>query len=443
MAATGGETALNLPGPDQRVLGVLLESVPEIPVDWFDDPERWAFGINYLPWGADGVTADASDCEVVYDKQPDEMPDVVVQPAFLVYKQLQCSTLGPSDDTLARRVYEKLTVASSAEFASELETGSASGGVGLIGNATYVPSVESGSAVGLDVAFAALETHLAAVLHGGRGVIHLTPALLTLALADGLVEFREDSYRTATGHVVLGDAGHLGQEAPQGQSAAGSGQAWVYATGPVFYSVSPIDGVGLNGDAAADGSSQIYVARNKRRPLGERYGVIAFDPNTIGAALVSVGASDGGGAGGGGGGGGDASAANQTTIIGHVDGIETALTASNASLDAIEAANALATITKTTPAVGAIAGAETLHGFRLYNSHASDAVLIYIRHGNGAASTPVTPVAIAAGQSVNVFSGQRLSDGEPLGANGAYVTDESAGTATIADLVGYIATGAA
>lgn len=35
---------------------------------------------------------------------------------------------------------------------------------------------------------------------------------------------------------------------------------------------------------------------------------------------------------------GAATAANQTTIIGHVDGIETALTAVNASLDAIEAA---------------------------------------------------------------------------------------------------------
>jgi hypothetical protein len=44
------------------------------------------------------------------------------------------------------------------------------------------------------------------------------------------------------------------------------------------------------------------------------------------------------GGGGGGGGGGDASAANQTTIIGHIDGVEALLTSINGNVDGVEAA---------------------------------------------------------------------------------------------------------
>lgn len=45
-----------------------------------------------------------------------------------------------------------------------------------------------------------------------------------------------------------------------------------------------------------------------------------------------------------GGGGGDATAANQTTLIGHVDGIETLITASNTKLDALESGKATAAL---------------------------------------------------------------------------------------------------
>lgn len=315
MAATGGETALNLPGPERRDRGLLLDVMQTIPDEWLDDPSRWPLGVNWLPWGVDGVTTAPADCDVEYDKQPGSLPNVVIQPAFLIYKHLQCSTLGPVN-LLAERVFEKLDLATSAGFAAELELAAQSGGVGLVGNATYVPAVDSSLAVSLARGFADLETHLADVLDGGEGVIHLTAGLLTIALAESLVEWRDGAYRTATGHRVVGDAGHDGTTGPEGESDAADGQAWIYATGPLFHRVQPIDGVGLDGDEAADGNSQIYVARNKRRPLGERHGVIAFDPNTLGAALVTIGTS-----GGGGGGAGDASAANQATMISRLDDV--------------------------------------------------------------------------------------------------------------------------
>lgn len=439
MAATGVEIDIDLHPtvkPEARDRGLLLAASPGIPDSAFssdDARRRWGNGITWLPWGVGNISTDPADCVTEYDQVARELPAPLIQPAFMLYDALTCSTLGPSIQLLAGRVMTNLDVFASAAFAAELETAAASGGVGLVGNATYTPAVASASAVNLSVGLADLEDHLADVLHGTKGVIHLTAGLLTIAVADGLVEWRDGQYRTATGHVVVGDAGHDGTAAPHGQSAATSGTKWIYATGPVHHLIES-EPRGIVSDV--DGDTQVYVLHNDNRPLAQRLGVLAFDPATIGAALVTVTASDAG-AGGGGGGGGDATAANQTTGNASLASIDTKQTD-------VQAGQVLATLTRTAVAAGAIASAETVHGFHLYNSHATDAVLIYIRYGDDAADTPFWPVAVAAGESVNVFTGQRVADGEPVsGGVGVYVSDESAGSAAITDLVGHIVTGAA
>lgn len=288
MAATGMEIDINPPvRPVTRERGTLLAAAAIIPDEAFvrdGDERRWPYGVTWLPWGTGNISTDASDCDVVYDMVARELPDVVIQPAFLLYDALTCSTLGPSIDLLAERVFANLDVYASAAFAAELETATQSGGVGLVGNATYTPAVASASAVSLRVGFSNLEDHLADVLHGALGVIHLTPGLLTLALADSLIEFRDGQYRTATGHAVVGDAGHDGTAAPHGRGGASAGEKWVYATGPVLYREGDIRGI----TSDVDGDTQVYLLHDDNRPLATRAGVVAFDPATIGAALVTV-----------------------------------------------------------------------------------------------------------------------------------------------------------
>jgi hypothetical protein len=288
MAATGFEIDLDLPiTPEARVAATLASVSPTIPDDAFamsDDIKRWPAGITWLPWGIGNITTAPSDCVTQYAKTARELPAVVVQPAFLLHDALTCSTLGPSLQLLARRVETNLDVYASAAFAAELETATQSGGVGLVGNATYTPAVASGTAVGLQRAFFDLEDHLATTLHGALGVIHLPAGLLTVAEAATLVTWRDGAFRTSTGHAVIGDAGHRGTAAPEGQSAAAAGERWIYASGPVLHRIGEIERM----DSDVDGDSQVFIEHNDNRPLRERYGVVAFDPATLGAALVTL-----------------------------------------------------------------------------------------------------------------------------------------------------------
>ena len=400
MAVTGIEKDINLPGPMGRERGTLLSAMQPIPPDELvaRNVTRGWFGVEWLPWGTGNISVDAIDCDVVYDFSARELPDLLVQPAFLMWDALKCSTLSSESEWLRGRVVDNLNVYASAAFAAELSTGTASGGLAISGDATYTPTIISATAVDVGRGIAELEDHLADVLHGAIGMIHLTPGLLALAVGDGYVEWRDGQYRTPSGHVVVGDAGFDGTATPFGSTAATSAQAWIYATSMVWYAISGINTT----DILTDDQHDTDILHNLNRPIAKRYGLLTWDPSATGAIKVTFASSEG-------------------------DPI-------------VQAGQALSTLTYTAIAVGAIATAETVHGWHLYNSSADTAVLIYIRHGDDAADTPFMPVAIAAGQSVNVFTGTRVADGEPVtGGVGVYVSEESG---TIGDLVGYVITGA-
>lgn len=395
--------------PEARDRGTLLSAARPIPTEQLveGNVNRLAGGITWLPLPDIIMNREEAECDTIYDKTPRTPPALASQPPFLLWDMVQCSVAaGLTPEWLSTVIelgldpMEFLT----AFMAMELETGSASGGLGLVGNATYTPAVTTSNPVALATAIAHLESYLATQAGAGkpgmRGVIHLTPGLLVLAKSQALVEWRDGQYRTATGHVVLGDAGHTGQAAPHGQTAAGSGQAWIYATADVWYGLGTVHGVTrIEGD---DGGA-FYKPHNDLRPLYERAALLAFDPHVLGAALVSTSmtVADGGSGGG----------PQETTA---------------------------ADITAVAIAGGDIE-ADTFHGVSLYNSHASDAALIYIRFGTEANSTPFIPVAIAAGESVNWYLGP--DEGIPVGANGVHITNE--GTAAITSLVGTVYVGTA
>lgn len=373
--------------PEARDRGTLLGAARPIPNDQLVEgrANRLAAGITWLPLPDIVLNREEVDCDTVYDKTPRGVPDLATQPAFLLWDMVQCSIGGGLTAQWLSTVIELgldpgefLT----AFLAMELETGAASGGLGLVGNGTYTPAVATSSAVSLTTAIADLETYLASTAAGKpgmRGVIHLTPALLTIAQAQDLVEWRDGQYRTATGHIVLGDAGHTGQATPTGQSAPGDGEAWVYATADVWYGLGEIHGAALV--SGAEGGGAFYQPHNDLRPLLERAAILAFDPHVLGAALVSVSASEGGG-----GGGGDATAANQTTLIGHVDGIEALL-------------NPTIVIDQVT-ADETIAAANYLWGYSLKETSGSAAAVVSIHHGANSSAPVIGFINLAASESI-------------------------------------------
>lgn len=263
---------IDLPSPRPRTRGRLVDVA--MPIPGFSG--RWA-GVEWLPWPGVDDNRDGVLCETVYDKTPRDLPELENQPAFLLWDALTCSTLGISLSTLGRLLTENVTDFLSATLAMELESGTGSGGASLASTANVVTS----AAVPLKVAMAMLEDHLGSALHGGLGVIHLTPGLFTLAIADGLVD--ETTHKTPTGHDVIGDAGHTGVVDPADGGAVGEGERYIYASGDIWYATSAVKGVLT---VESEDAAPVYIPQNDNRPLVERYGLIVFNQDLVGAALV-------------------------------------------------------------------------------------------------------------------------------------------------------------
>lgn len=295
-------TDIDLPFFDARPEAGSLLSVAR-PIDDATVSAHIGMGVEWLPLPPIDVKRDEVNCDVVYDKDVDirAILDEVSQPAFLMWDRMKNSTGGLDLAWLVNAVTRGIvdeTVFTSATLAAELEDAAGSGGFGLIGNATYTPTVVTSGASAPRVAFARLERYLAVTAGrpGMRGVIHTSPDVFVLAVADDLVFEKDGMFRTATGHYVVADAGHSGVDAPYGQSDAAAGNAWIYATGDVWYALSAEQGVTRHED---EDGGPFYKARNQNQPLVERYGIVAFDPNVHAAALVSTSATsgvDGGGA---------------------------------------------------------------------------------------------------------------------------------------------------
>lgn len=263
---------IDLPSPRPRTRGRLVDVAMPIP----DFASRFS-GVEWLPWPGVEDNRDEVLCETVYAKDPRDLPELQNQPAFLFWDALTCSTLGISLSTLGRFLNENVTDFLSATLALELESGTGSGGASLASTADVVTS----AAVPLKVAMALLEDHLGSVLHGGLGVIHLTPGLFTLAVSEGLVD--GDTHKTPTGHDVIGDAGHTGLVDPADGGAPGTNEKYIYASGDIWYATSAIKGVTM---IESEDAAPVYIPQNDNRPLVERYGLIVFNQDLVGGALV-------------------------------------------------------------------------------------------------------------------------------------------------------------
>lgn len=294
MAATGYEKDIDLPGPRPRPgkRGTLLQHAREIPADELvaDGNNRLTAGITWLPWGDIDLRTEAIGCNVVYSKEARDLPHDMYQAAFLIYDALTCNNLSGMLDELWRRLDVNFGVGLSAAFARQLEF-AADGGLGLQGASNYdadgtdyVPNGAGGSAVSLRVAMNNLEMYLATRLMNGTGMIHMTPGLFALAVADELAVWDGTDFRTATGHIVVGDAGHTGLSTPSGGAQGTAAAPWIYATGDVWWAVKAVPKL----EEAESGNGYQLIKRNIDRPMFEVAGLLAFDPTVLGAARVTV-----------------------------------------------------------------------------------------------------------------------------------------------------------
>jgi hypothetical protein len=316
VAQTGIELTIQLPPPEVRPWGLLLDVASQLPSLVYPDlaanpqgrfpngntraTDRLGLGVQHQPWGCEPLKRGNSDCNPEYllngegaaiDSQGDLVTanvdaeksaallgyeDLVVHPAFKVVDGVRCSVMSFPDDTsrnasMVNRLRNRMRVLLSNTVADELVSGWASGGPSLTSEATIVTPLGTG----LAGAGAALEAALAASLHGATGTIHLPPFLVAAAIDSCWVHLINGRLVTSTGHVVAADSAY-------GASEVESGTVTIFASGPVFYRSSDTT---LLGDHSHD---TFMRDSNIRERIAELRAQLAFDPCAVSAVEVDL-----------------------------------------------------------------------------------------------------------------------------------------------------------
>lgn len=283
MAATGNEIALpfNAMAPEGRTRGTLLSVARELPGEWTSangTQRAYGLGATFVPWGCDDLQTIELECQLDEDEPTfGAVPDAETFNAFRVVDALNCSTLSVEPSDLEERLMGRMEIMLSAALTNQLVNPTLTANKGLASEAVVL-----GDSVSVLAALVRLEDHLADVMHGGLGVLHLTPGILLAAVATGGVYWNGDRWVTPSGHTVIGDAGFTGTVGAEagGAPTAGAGEKWVYASGPVWYSLRSARVLGTL--ASGQEGDNIWDS------VADAYAVTLFDPCTVGAVLVGA-----------------------------------------------------------------------------------------------------------------------------------------------------------
>lgn len=276
-----------LPQP-QLLPGIFLD-VADL-LDLGSAAERWMIaGVKFTPRTVETPlqAAGIGDCAGGVPLEPVArplcLPAVSQNPFTLVdlveMKALELMAFGGEEDVDGEAL-DRFRHLVSAAFASELISGTASGGISLSNSATAPAGLAFGTASKLTGALALLEAELATRLLNSRGVIHLPPVLLSQAIEGYSLTFVDGHWTTPLGNIVIVDAGYAAAPQPTGGGdAAGATEVWVYASGPVHYRL-------IDGKLNARDTSSFAFATNDITRWTQGYGLIVFEPSLVTAAQV-------------------------------------------------------------------------------------------------------------------------------------------------------------
>jgi len=309
VVASGIETTIQLPPAPARPRGLLVDVAYNLTTEDTSSGgrDRLGLGIQHQPWGCaplltgpvgcdtevllngqgpayeEGLRGDdnliTENVSVTKDAAILGFDELVTHPAFKVVDGLECSTLSFPDLNTASftgmtsRLQRRMRMLMSAALMGEMVSGWASGGPSLASEAVTLDPTSDMAEAG-DV----VEAHLAETLLNLQGVVYMPPALVHRAIDAGWVMVEGGQLRTATGHLVVADAGHTGELGP---SVPGAGEFWIYASGVPAYRVSDTMLLG-------EGSETLVLASNIRQRIAEAYAQLAFDPCPVGATLVTI-----------------------------------------------------------------------------------------------------------------------------------------------------------
>lgn len=280
------DVPLNALAPPLRTEATFLDVAYPMPGEWTDRGgvnRSLGAGLAFVPWGVPVITVTKLECsEDEAETVPHGFETAVVQLPFRLTNGVTCTSLSTTTGAELRdAALTQLRQIESAAFAQQLVDATTTNSAGLASTATVVVGA---TAVAVSRAFARLEDFLATRLFNSIGFIHVSPGVFALAVAAEVVILRDGMWQTATGHLVIADAGYADMAAPTGQAQQQPESKWIYASGPVWFSKSRTDDI----EGANTAGAAFNFAHNDHEAFTESYGVLAFDPETVGAVRVDM-----------------------------------------------------------------------------------------------------------------------------------------------------------
>lgn len=194
---------------------------------------------------------------------------------FTVYGHFTCSPLGWSPADAQAQAEQHLLVREEARVEQALWTGDLGNAPALDAAFTELTSAE----VGVAHAIGLLEQHIASE-YGSLGMIHLSRAAATVALAEDVVEVRGTRLYTRLGTPVVAGTGYPGTGV-NGEVVA-DGTEWILGTPPLFgYRSEVFTSSNRPGDLLDREDNDLYA-------VAERTYLLGFDPGVIGGALIRL-----------------------------------------------------------------------------------------------------------------------------------------------------------
>jgi hypothetical protein len=304
-----------MPQATKRPWGLLTDAATALPASAFSEnfpggpgPNRMQQGVTFTPWGCGGLRwGDSEACQepvrmVLQDGDEGDpgyspgyfelqrtFPETRFQKAFRFADALGCSTLSSDWEMLERRTHGRMDLMASEALALQLNRGWATtpvvggdlageGDHSLQSDAVVNGSTLSAPTTSIENSMIVLEEWLADALHGGKGLIHVSPGILSNVMGQLGGKVIDGHVVAASGHEIVADAGYAHMWGPGGTIPAAD-RRWIYASGPVWYQVA----------AEKDFRDESNVPTvNALLAIREAFGILLYDPCTVAAVLVDL-----------------------------------------------------------------------------------------------------------------------------------------------------------
>lgn len=281
--ASAGEIVTLGPRPTPRLWATAASTYPLLEgAEWEPDAfgvKRWLNGATFSPFGCEKAVGDTFDPCVERLTNYLETGACVDFYPFLMEVAMQAPTRVADVESMQEYVLAHSEISRSKFMAEQVERSEYNATNPSLASEAQVVANADQSLIG---ALMGVEEALADLLDGGAGMIHIPAHFLVALQSGGGLRYDADGRAyTATGHVIVADAGTLGVSPITSDVVVG--ETWIYGSGPVFAKWDDV--VSFASPRAWENAD---IRRNRFLIDAEQYALALFEPCSVVAAVVDI-----------------------------------------------------------------------------------------------------------------------------------------------------------